>query len=948
MISILLNTETSEVFYMCCQVLCEMFTKKWSIFNTSHRVLVYTFVLKKLHENGIIYAEKGYLDCIVRLVCRIARQSWNEDVEFTKLPEYCKMFLVASPGIMCIGLRIIESLIEDMGPASDYQLMQHQRNSKHFKNWTLPVFFCDSVACLSNLSTATLQEKINTIDLVLKIVSKTLDFCKPDKEDTEFTPPAYNSDYWNILKSPSLVQQLISIYQEYVSETKITKNILKIFGLVVKISPDFFGGQSIKDEITNKVICIVQGIMTTKLGLDSEDNLFEFVWLLSKIFTSNISFDLLVSMNFGTLVTGCYELTIQVLSSGNENLLNNMLGFWESICKYQNDSDELSLCIFEVTKLYIQYCLQQKISGEDQETIKSNISCISNLSKVKFCDITAWVLGLFEKFTDDFINSNTSPDVLSTVIYILSSFIPANKLDYYSSIENSKKSNSETVPRPNEEYKANSDIIYHVIVLTKHLLDSLTPYSSVTEASIMFIKVFLKLYLKNTSTNSSETLKNLLEKLSFSQSSQILILVLSLIFRLLETRCKEVYKACIEIFSDITGYSRVLKPTPDSQAAVYCGKIEFEENAITEILQKWTSNSFSFMDSKAPDKSRVIFVKSIFQLYFLSINKGSISMLDMLVPIETSINELKATKNNSIVQSLYYDLLGILLSISNSDQYSLFFNWFSLNIDFLLEVFDYYHQTEPNYSLLFDFLKELSFNRTERMTYIENKAICGSVFWFCDQILKKYFSREYSMQSAENSYELLYKPLSKGIHVYSNILTGNYISINVLVNQSDVIESLKLVIGCILRIPAEEVTYFIKIFRVVYELLKFITGNSGILRRTLYLISSAQGEKLFDLIIEGCQSSEQYVCQLSYMIIKDIVYDMIFKSSPQSQDFKSRHQNSLLKLLRVLFVIVLGGEAQNLSLISYPILGLVNMFKEFYVQMVPSLCFVQGPERKEL
>ena len=137
-------------------------------------------------------------------------------------------------------------------------------------------------------------------------------------------------------------------------------------------------------------------------------------------------------------------------------------------------------------------------------------------------------------------------------------------------------------------------------------------------------------------------------------------------------------------------------------------------------------------------------------------------------------------------------------------------------------------------------------------------------------------------------------------------------------------------------------------YKDFYDYIKYITGNSFLLKTLVYSLDQTRLEKLFDFLIEGCQAIDQYVCQLSYVILKDIIHDLIFKSSEESERFYKIQALSMIKVMKILLILVLGGEAQNLSLISYPLLGVINLFKKEYLEMIGGLCLIQGPERVEL
>ena len=106
------------------------------------------------------------------------------------MPGYCSEFLAQKLSVACVGLHIIRALIDDMGPSSEHQLIQHQRNSTKFKNFAVPVLFYNTSSCLKRfvLSDSSSDEKMQIVLLVVEIFSKTLEFCEDSDENRIFLP----------------------------------------------------------------------------------------------------------------------------------------------------------------------------------------------------------------------------------------------------------------------------------------------------------------------------------------------------------------------------------------------------------------------------------------------------------------------------------------------------------------------------------------------------------------------------------------------------------------------------------------------------------------------------------------------------------------------------------------------------------------------------------------
>ena len=919
-----------------------MSTRKWSTFTLTSKVAIYKHILRMLVDNGCTYIDQNLLSCIVRLLCRIARQSWNEDLEFSNLPGYCSEFLAQKLSVACVGLHIIRALIDDMGPSSEHQLIQHQRNSTKFKNFAVPVLFYNTSSCLKRfvLSDSSSDEKMQIVLLVVEIFSKTLEFCEDSDENRIFLPMP-NSFHWEVLKFPATVEQLYDIYILYQTNTRITTNVLRILGLVISITPNFFHSDGIRNEIIGRVIKIAQDLLVNKVGLDNEDNVHEYIRLLSNITATQCSFEVLVMYNISVLIEGAFGMTkTLLLTNTNQNLLSNMLLFWESLCGFAENSEELSLCIFEITKLYIQYLIQHK-DLVDEESILNFVSPIASLNRVKFSELTLWIIEIFERLSDTAVQSNC--ESLTAVISILCSFIAHDKNQYIALLSNKTLKNDQKITNP-EFLSSTIEILYHIIVLFRHVVESENKNVKLLKSCLTFVRWFIKVFFCST---CPEVFMILAKKMGFDTENQILIVILSEVFKILQQNNEKVYQCCMELFSEIISSTMILKRNDNFDHDFYCGIVRFEAKNIIEILENYSTESFYFMNNKIANKNRRFFVKSILKLYFLMNKKISLDFDQMLQPVNKSIEEAKMTRNELVVHSLCLDLTGAAESISNSDQYCLFFAWLCQKSLTLKEIFET-PQTSENLIRIFKFLQELTFNRSERLSYIENKAICSVVFKFCERILNAYYSNLVPKENYEDPYKEFYKPLCKAIHIISNTLTGGYSNIGLLISDPSVIFTLKLIVRAIVIIPSEDITQYIEKFKIIFQFLNCMSENSQMLREIIFRLEKAEIEKLSGFLIEGCQSYNQYVCQLSFTVIKKIVFNLIFKTSAESKEFIAKNSKCLIEIMKVLLMILFGGEAQNISLFSYPLLGIINLFKDEFQAMLPSLYYIQGIERFEL
>lgn len=936
LISVLKNTDCLKTLCTVCLVLCDMLTKKWSIFTTSDKILVYSEVLNKLAKNEKIRQNQIILDSLVRLLCRIAKFSCNQDIEFAKLPQYCIEFLSQNAEIMKVGLEIIKGLIEDMKFTGETQSIAHERNARQFNAWTLPFFFRETVACLAKIvnSDGEVSEKQRPTELILEIIAMILKFSQETDPGKGMVLLHTHESFWQALKDPIIIDQFCALYNLHISSQKSTQSILKILGLIAIITPEFFGNNLIRSEIINKILNFILFLVNSKLGLDVEANLHEFILMLSKVFKNSPGELVVNSEIFGKVIEKAYLMTGEILLPGpryNENFVCNMLEFWENLSEFMGNNS----VIVEVIRAYLQFYL---VNFEDLELkmVKENIKYMCTMSKSDFGTVASWVLKIFQ----DFVNGAENPKKISILICIFCGLIADDKTSYINaskvSVYVKPKNSDESTP---ERHLAKAEIIQNMLIFLNHLAENPQAPIELLENSLVFFKYFVNIYLRNSTASAKNTLKVVFEKLNLASDTAFLVLLLSPVFRI-SNSSEVAYKVSMEIFT-IIGRS-TLTPDRPFEGFITCGALRVEKCVITEIFNNWAKNSFA--DSQFINKSRLNFVSILFKMYFLveSILE-EITLEMMLVPLDFAIGQVIAQKSLSAVKRLVLDLLGLHQAISSLSNYESFFKWFEGKITLLLEIFEIFCMDAEICSLYLNLIIEISLNRSERLTGISNKAAGLTVFRFCEKVILMYLQSVNFEQKGQHE-----KLIAKAVKIFSNMLRGNYVNLEVCMKDQQFICNSQFIISVIMMIGKEEIALQIARMEVLYDLFKFLSSDPKRIKLFIYPLTKIQGEKLLDFIGEGCQSFSYSICLDSLLFLKSLINDIILKPTGESNIFFQTQRLAFIRILKVLMGIVFGGEPKYIENIAFPLLGLINLCKEEYTQLFPALCLLQGPERKEM
>ncbi|CAG9314244.1 unnamed protein product [Blepharisma stoltei] len=964
---VLLQDTSHQSVYLASQVLFNLITKKWSLFSHECRLSLYKHILSNLVSKGedIYKAGNMVLLSLLRLLCRIARQSWNDSTEFTKLPTYALEFLTQSPVYICIGLQLIDTLIEDMSPSSENALTQHKRNAKQFQQDSLPALFgsCTSALALTLSESYSESDKSGIILLFLKILVNILEFGQNDAENTDFfeISPSQNPG-WGTLQSIDTSRQIFELYQYMLrlSNKEAAQNCLKFQALYLSINKNFFTSQDIRISIIIQIVQGIREILQGKIGLDDETILYEFVRLVAKLTSSKALFDVKNHMNLLEFLGKIFYFTKNSIETDvPDNIIHYQLLFWDFLCpEVKTFPEDLKKCIVEITKSYITLMLTKDDRVDDEEMLLAELSVICSLSRADFEGITSWIIMKFEELALIVLTNQEAAVQLEIMVYILSVIIIENKKIYSKFV--APKRDGTIRPKASEttyeEHMINGNLAYHILQLMSYIdVNPSLKSTGLVKACLSFLRSFIKLYFnKEVSSNVSGTFTALASKLQLENESLVLSHILGKLFTHLQEATQNTYKVCLEMFSDIIDGTRLITHPLENSTFLVCGNIGFSDNNAIEILSTYSQNRFTFMDPLIINKSRRYFITAISRLYYMSNVKLSMSFEVLFSPISLCIETALQTNNIIMMQNALYDLRGVLEGSLDSDHMTKFFDWFYPKLSEPLSVFICSNWDKREIAIPFlKFLKELSFNRTERLSFAFKDSHKGfSLFKYCEKNIISFFTLILNSANPADLYTDKYKPISQALVIFTRLITSGCISLKALPKDLSIKQTLELALLSIVTIPIEDMISYVKIFKIVFELLQLITCTAELRALAFYSLPHDKSAQLLYIINEGIQSLDQSIALVSLVTLKNIVRDLCLPKEPPAYDiklnFRMIQSEPLKKLLKTIFLMVLRGEAKNLGIINRILLGLINLNQVYYREICPELTFAQGTERQPL
>merc|ERR1711920_968428 len=307
------------------------------------------------------------------------------------------------------------------------------------------------------------------------------------------------------------------------------------------------------------------------------------------------------------------------------------------------------------------------------------------------------------------------------------------------------------------------------------------------------------------------------------------------------------------------------------------------------------------------------------------------------------------------------DLRGIGLACTSCEPYGMLFDWLVDNpknpaasrVTLFSRALDAWWDDPEVTTPLLKFVAEFVYNKAQRITFDQSSPNGILLFREASTILVTYGTRILQRQQFRDLYVEKYKGSGIALDMFSHALHGGYTNFGVfeLYSDNSLSNSMALALRMCLAIPLQELNAYLKALKPYYYFVELATR--GHMSKVMEL-DSVMLTTLLQSIEEGLLSFETGVSMQCCATVDNVISHFHQQSQNQKPSaeqervrrFLTEAPQCLQKILHLMFQLVMTGEFSSTWSISRPLLGLVLLHEQHFMQLKEQLVNSQIEERR--
>ncbi|CAD7936196.1 unnamed protein product [Amoebophrya sp. A120] len=542
--------------------------------------------------------------------------------------------------------------------------------------------------------------------------------------------------------------------------------------------------------------------------------------------------------------------------------------------------------------------------------------------------------------------------------------------------------------------------VFTVIDLTNQ---DVSGQETIETAYLYFLEQFRKVYIGEhaKSNSSSASGQQLATTLGVQDENAILGMLINKIGKNLQHRCQYelVLAKSLALFHEMAAGINIVHTAERSPHLIVSGRLLLKNEMVQYMMKNHAADEFKFLYHNIKyGKYRSQYYHTLGKLLFMdgredwSVQKQHFE--DFMQPMTRVLDgvrtvtaqggsgSLKANPEaKHRIIGLCRDLRGLTLACHGAESYGLLFGWLvqdasisnaqhnriALFYKALDEFWDDYEVTTP----LLKFMAEFCYNKTQRINFEQSSPNGILLFREASNILTTYGQRilqkdfgDFANSTSNsigavptpnrNLYQAKYKGIGVALDMFSHALNGGYCNFGVfeLYGDTSLQKSMSLALQMCLSIPSVELSAYQKTFKPFYTFLDLTSKNHV---KKIFELDVSQLARLIALVEEGLCSFDVSVCMQCCSIVDNIVSFFVeHQKENQSTDagryvtqFLTTQPDALKKILALMFQLILAGEFSSTWSLSRPLLALILLHPNYYLELKDRLIMQQIEERRE-
>ncbi|KAJ1421190.1 armadillo-type protein, partial [Ochromonadaceae sp. CCMP2298] len=403
-------------------------TQFWNSFTTEQKLDVRNYILRYLGHNAT-HLQEFVVGHMTKLICRITKLGWFDNPEHREIVDEIRKFLEASVAHSLIGLKMLNSLVDEMNcPTTGRSLTVHRKTAVSFRDASLLPIMEIAVTTLRNLLTtnreqfgADKEEKIVHLSLQIATACLSFDFIgtNPEESAEDVGTVQVPSPWRPLLQDPTTMKLFFDHY--LASEPPRSNLALQALVQLSSVRRSLFSSEKERTTFLQALMTGIQSVMISQKGLEHIENYHEFCRLLGRLKASYQLSELVKTTGFVEWLELACTFTIKSLQNWqySMNSIHYLLALWGRLVAAlpylradatdsQRQSQTLRQCVLQVVESYIKTMLDSvdvvvaSDGGvddplEDEGSLKEQMDRLPVIARLQYETVAQYLLSMFEQ-----------------------------------------------------------------------------------------------------------------------------------------------------------------------------------------------------------------------------------------------------------------------------------------------------------------------------------------------------------------------------------------------------------------------------------------------------------------------------------------------------------------------------------------------------------------------
>jgi exportin-7 len=999
---VLAHTSSPHALIFSATALTKLVTSHWTTVSDRQKEEMRTFLFDYLAKNGpdLYRSAAMAVSPVVRLLCRVIKLAWLEGPQYQNVTDRVGQFLQSSPLHWVLGLQIYTDLTTDMQPSVGLSMSRFRRTALSFRDTALPSIFTIALQTLQQLVSGSISipdknDERRLMKQVLQLACNCLSFdfmgTIPDEtSDEQSTVMVPHS--WNMLRDEGIPKLFFDLYSRSCSAQLPECAQLSLMTLVMlsALRRSFFQKEEDRHKLLASMMQGTTGLLASKMGLQDHNCYHEMCRLLGKINATHQLNELCASADFQIWIEQVYSFTMDSLRNWERmpNSKHYLLSFWASmvspvILLQDKAPKALESYIQQVTVAYVESRLFMAEASADpnnspdwddplqDEVLRTEqLEVLSNLGRCRYQDTAQCIMKHFEEISRvgqaGAVPQPVFEKKMTWLVYMMGALVGGHA--------SAKTNRADTAGAPT--HVVNGELAGRVFRLVD-LTDQQTTFSEELELSYMyFLEQFRKVYIGEHAKQvvQQQVSERLATVLGLEDENAVLGLLIKKIGKNLQSRftLEPVLKKTLSLFHDLAAGINIVHTADRSPHLIVSGRLLLKNDMVKYILSNHASPEFGFLTFGIKyGKYRTMYYHTLGKLLFTDIRDKRDMFEKFMEPQAMVINNLfqqalqgtQALRQDSCkgpLIGLCRDLRGIGLACTSYEPYSMLFDWLVDNpknpttsrVTLFSRALDAWWDDPEVTTPLLKFVAEFVHNKAQRIAFDQSSPNGILLFREASTILVTYGTRILQRTQFRDLYVEKYKGIGVSLDMFSHALHGNYTNFGVfeLYADSSLSNSMALALRMCLAIPLHELSAFLKALKPYYFFLELATRSH---MAKVMELEPGMLTTIVQSVEEGLLSFETGVSMQSCATVDNMISffhtQLGGKPTPEQERvrrFLGEAPQCFQKILHLMFQLVMTGEFSSTWSISRPLLGLVLLHEQYFLQLKEQLVSSQIEERR--